>query len=278
MQISPRYDAAPLIELRGDDPGAVTVACARQRRRLAATVASLSDEQWATPSRCDGWTIKDVVSHLDSTNGFWSISIASALEGSPTRFLEGFDPKATPAALAVADAATSPADLLERFAASSEALCSAVEGLTDAQLGVVGEAPPGHLALRGVVAHALWDAWVHERDILLPLGLPVDEEPDEIVESLRYGVALAPAFAVTADPDRRGRLAVEVDDPGARFWVEAGPDVVVHDGPAPDDTAALRGRAVDVLEGVSVRAPLAVEIPDEQRWLVDGLAAVFEVR
>lgn len=278
MQIAPRYDADPLIVLPGDDPDAATGACARQRRRFAATLATLEDAQWAAPSRCEGWTVKDVVSHLDSTNGFWEISIASAIDGRPTRFLESFDPKATPAALAEADAATSPVDLLERFTASCEALCVAVEALGPEQLAVIGEAPPGHIALHGVVLHALWDSWVHERDVLLPLGLPAVEEPDELVESLRYAIALAPALALSADPGLAGRVAVEVTDPDARFWVEAGPDAVVHEGPAPGGTPIVRGRAVEVLEGLSVRAPLSVDLPDDQRWLVDGLAAVFEVR
>jgi uncharacterized protein (TIGR03083 family) len=275
VQIQPRYDGSPMVSVQSD-PRPAVVACARQRRRLADSLAALDDGQWAAPSRCDGWTVKDVVSHLTSTNGFWSISIAGALDGAPTRFLEGFDPKATPAALAAADAGTSPAEALERFTASAEALCAAAEALTDEQLALLGEAPPGHIALHGVVLHALWDSWVHERDILLPLGLDAHEEADEIAGSLRYGAALAPAFALSSDPSRRGALAVEVHDPELSFWLAAGPDVVVHDGPAPDGTPTIRGRAVEVLEAISVRQPLAADLPDGDRWLVDGLAVVFE--
>jgi uncharacterized protein (TIGR03083 family) len=275
VQIHPRYDGEPMIEVRSD-PRVAVVAGARQRRRLAGALGTLDEAQWAAPSRCDGWTVKDVVSHLTSTNGFWSISIASALDGAPTRFLEGFDPKATPAALAAADAATGPAEALERFVESTEALCNAAEALDAEQLALLGEAPPGHVALHAVLLHALWDAWVHERDILLPLGLPVDEEPDEITASLRYGVALAPAFALSGDPSRRGALGVSVVGPDLECWVEVGTNVVVHDGPAPSGTPTIHGRGVDVLEAISVRRPLEADLPDEQRWLVDGLAEVFE--
>ena len=275
MQIQPRYDGEPLVDLQLPPQGAVA-AFARQRRRLAGRVAELDDDQWLAPSRCEGWTVKDVVSHLTSTNGFWAVSIASGIAGTPTRFLDGFDPKATPAALADADTGTPVAEARERFTSSTEALCASVEALTADQLTLLAEAPPGHIAVHGVVLHALWDSWVHERDILLPLGLPVDEEPDEVVESLRYGVALAPALALTAAPHQRGRLGVEVDDLGLTCWIDAGPVVVVHDGAAPDGTPVLRGSGVELLEALSVRRPLEHHLPDDHRWLVEGLAEVFE--
>ena len=31
--------------------------------------------------------------------------------------------------------------------------------------------------MRLLASHALWDGWVHERDIALPLGLTPPEEP-----------------------------------------------------------------------------------------------------
>jgi uncharacterized protein (TIGR03083 family) len=35
-----------------------------ERRRLADTLDALTDEQWATPSLCAGWNVRDVVAHL----------------------------------------------------------------------------------------------------------------------------------------------------------------------------------------------------------------------
>lgn len=35
-----------------------------ERRRLADELESLTDEQWATPSLCPGWRVRDVVAHL----------------------------------------------------------------------------------------------------------------------------------------------------------------------------------------------------------------------
>src|SRR5260221_8898425 len=38
-----------------------------ERDALIADLEGLTDEQWATPSLCTGWTVRDVVGHLIST-------------------------------------------------------------------------------------------------------------------------------------------------------------------------------------------------------------------
>lgn len=38
-----------------------------ERAALIEDLAHLDDEQWATPSLCDGWTVHDVVAHLVDT-------------------------------------------------------------------------------------------------------------------------------------------------------------------------------------------------------------------
>jgi uncharacterized protein (TIGR03083 family) len=46
---------------------AVDEAVSAERLRLADAVAGLSDDQWATPSLCAAWTVRDVVAHLTVT-------------------------------------------------------------------------------------------------------------------------------------------------------------------------------------------------------------------
>ena len=46
---------------------AVDAAVAAERHRVADLVADLTDEQWATPSLCAAWTVRDVVAHLTVT-------------------------------------------------------------------------------------------------------------------------------------------------------------------------------------------------------------------
>ena len=45
----------------------VDAAVTAERHRVADLVADLPDEQWATPSLCSAWTVRDVVAHLTVT-------------------------------------------------------------------------------------------------------------------------------------------------------------------------------------------------------------------
>jgi len=76
MQIAPRYDGEPLVQL-GVEPGAVAAPLLRQRGRLAETLASFTPDQWPAPSRCEGWRAQDVVRHLTTTDQFWQLAIES---------------------------------------------------------------------------------------------------------------------------------------------------------------------------------------------------------
>jgi hypothetical protein len=47
--------------------------------------------------------------------------------------------------------------------------------------------------------------------------------------------------------------------------------------PPPPGAARLTGRAVDLIEGLSFRAPLTADVADADRWLLSGLDAAFDV-
>jgi uncharacterized protein (TIGR03083 family) len=273
MQLTPRYDDAAFlrVDLPLGHPGGPLL---RQRRRLIAVLGDLSDAQWATPSRCDGWSVRDVAAHLVSTNQFWAFSMGAALAGEPTRFLATFDPVASPAELVDSTRAQPPAEVLQQLASTTEELAAVVETVED--WSILGEAPPGHVPLRAVALHALWDGWVHERDIVLPLGLDPVEEPDEVLGCLAYSAALSPAFAVATGRGDRGAIAVAGTDPQIHLVVEVADGVVVHDGEAPADALHLSGPSVALLEALSRRGGHRLDAPEHQRWLLDGLATVFD--
>lgn len=280
MQLSPRYGSDPLITLDGP-PSGVLAPAVRQRRRLVAALEGLDAAQWAHPSRCEGWSTRDVIVHLDSTNAFWAFSIGAGVKGEPTQFLVGFDPAASPAELVAAAGDTTDAEVLERFSASTEALASLLESLDEAAWSALAEAPPGHLHVGAVVHHALWDAWIHERDVLLPLGIEPEVHDDEVAACLRYVAALAPAFAVSLGSHGSGRLRIDATRPARSFEVEVGDEVLVRDAVSDgaDGTGAevrLTGDAVELLEALSSRAPLAQPVPDGAEWMVEGLAKAFD--
>ena len=214
MQISPRYDGEPLLQMSGlvDEPAVPVI---RQRARMAALLDGLDDEQWAAPTRCEGWSVQDVVAHLITTNQFWSLSVARGLGRRPHPHPGRVRPRRHPRPVgrrrAVPHGGLKPSSSSgprtrrwrPRSARSARTSWSRL-----------AEAPPGHIAIDLLALHALWDAWIHERDIALPLGLPVVEEADEIAGSLIYIVALGPAFLASQETGRTGTLEVRAIRPG----------------------------------------------------------------
>lgn len=275
MKLTPRYGTNPIITLDGS-PSDILQPVIRQRRRVADALAAFSEDEWNHASRCEGWSNRDVMIHVDSTNSFWAYSIASALRGEPTTFLAKFDPVSAPAQLVAGSKELSSSAVLEKYSASTLALESTLYSLSDADWSVLAEAPPGHISISALAHHALWDCWVHERDLLLPLGIAHAEEPDEIAACLRYVAALAPGFAISRDSARNGILEVAASTPDTTFVVEVSDHVHVRTGSATADLR-LTGNAVDLVEALSIRTPLKQSIPDHVSWMVNGLAEVFDV-
>jgi uncharacterized protein (TIGR03083 family) len=273
MLLTPRYGPTAIIALDGD-PAAIAEPCVRQRRRFLAMIRDLDEDEWSHPSRCDGWSARDVAVHLTSTNAFWELAIRSGADGSPTEMLATFDPVATPARM-VADSTMRTDEIVESFATSSESLAQLLLELHAADWTAQAEAPPGHLSVSAVVHHALWDSWIHERDIALPLGRTPPVESDEVVASLRYVAALTPALALAAGARGTAAFDVSVSDPDAAFRVEIANDVYVTGGTVGSELA-LTGCSVDLLEALSFRQPLEQAIPQEFDWAFAGLATAFD--
>lgn len=275
MQLKPRYGGTPIITLDGT-PSDILAPVVRQRHRFAAAAAALTEEQWAAPSRCAGWSNRDVVIHLDSTNSFWAFSVAAGLRGEPTTFLATFDPVSSPAQLVAGAQHMSSQDVLAKFTASTAAFTASLESLSESEWSTLAEAPPGHISISALAHHALWDSWVHERDVLLPLGIAPAEETDEIAAALRYGAALGPGFAVSRSLGQTGCLAVESTAPDTAFVVDVSDHVHVRAGTGTADLH-LAGDGVELLEAFSIRRPLTQQVPANHQWLINGLAQIFDV-
>jgi uncharacterized protein (TIGR03083 family) len=273
VQLSPRYEGPPVIDIDAvvTDP---YDAFARQRARLAATLAGLTGAEWSSPSRCDGWTVQDVIEHLAGVNSFWALSLESGLRNQPTQLLASFDPVSVPAAMVDAARGAPSSATLDRFVTTNEVLTDIVGSLTSADWSRHAEAPPGHLAIRAVVAHALWDSWIHERDVLVPLSRAQVIETDEVLTSLVYVTALGPGIRCAAGSTQAGALAVIAHDPEIRFTVAIGNQVTVHAGAEHEATATLEGDAVGLLEAMSYRAPM-LPVDARCRWLLGGLGEAF---
>ena len=247
---------------------------------MESILAGLTDEQWATPSRCDGWTVREVIAHLVDVNGFWHISVVSGLAGTPTRFLGGFDPVTSPPALVGMQSAQSPGEVLERFVSTNDGFLGALGSLDEAGWDTLVEAPAGFVPARVLAHHAMWDAWIHERDVVLPLGLEPAVEDDEARACLRFAAAISPALGLGLGCGISGAYAVAATDPQERFVLDVGDTVDVRAVDDDDDGAlgrpCLTGDCVTLTEALSLRAPLPAGAPAEWRALLAGLATAFD--
>ncbi len=275
VKLSPQYNHQVIVSNAGS-PADQCAPLTRQRRRLENELRALGARDWDAPSRCGSWTVRDVVAHLAGVNVFWHASLMAGLADAPTRLLGGFDPAVTPSQMVDSLGAIAAADVLEMFVSSNDSLLGAVGDLDDRQWMALAESPAGHVSIRLVAQHALWDAWVHERDILLPLGITPPIEVDEIRSCLHYAAALSPALALGLGQSARGQFVVQATDPDVSFVLEVADSVLVRDGAADGDAPCLRGDAVQLVEALSIRAPLPDAAPSEWRRLLGGLAAAFD--
>ena len=247
----------------------------RQRRRLETMLAGLGHDAWGSRSRCDDWTVQDVVAHIVGVNAFWTASVLAGLAGTPTRVLTGFDPATTPALMVSAMRELGSAQVLDQLVTSNDAFLDVVAQLDGRGWETLAESPAGHVPIRLIAHHALWDCWIHERDIALPLGMTPPAEPDEVRSCLRYVGAVNATFAI-ASGYRVGKvLALEATDPSLFLVLEAGESVAVRDGTPPPAAPCLRGDAVALVEGLSLRAPLPASTPTEWLKVLEGLATAF---
>jgi uncharacterized protein (TIGR03083 family) len=272
--LTPRYGDHPVLAIDAREPGPHPIV--QQRERLVSLLEDLSEDEWHHASRCEGWTVQDVITHLVSTNGFWALSIEAGRRGEPTRFLGGFDPVASPAALVDQEQGTPVAETLDQLRTSTAALAAVIESLGDGDWDTLAEAPPGHLPVALVADHALWDCWVHERDIVLPLGREAVVDDREVVTCLRYAAALGRTFELCQGTATPGCAVLDVRDPDLSVVVTVEGDVVrVDGGPAGADALRGSGGAVAVLEMLSAR-DAGQPVPAVVDHLIAGLAVVFD--
>ena len=77
---------------------------------------------------------------------------------------------------------------------SNDGFLGLLAELDDEGWSMPAESPPGHVSIRLLAFHAIWDSWIHERDIALPLGQQPPEVPDELRSCLQYAAAVSPAL------------------------------------------------------------------------------------
>jgi uncharacterized protein (TIGR03083 family) len=114
-----------------------------ERGALADDLSSLDDEQWARPSMCAGWTVRDVLAHMTATAKITPAKFFPALLGSGFKFNSMTDK------LRANELGSSGAQTLDNFRSV---------------LGATTHPPGPTMAMVG-------EAVVHSADIRRPLGI-----------------------------------------------------------------------------------------------------------
>lgn len=130
-----------------------------ERDRLGVVLADLTDDEWATPSLCDGWTVRDVTGHLVVAFAADVRRVGAAVVRAFGNFDRAMDREAR------AEAALPTADLLDRY----RRLAPEVH-------------PPPLLGPRA----PLTDILVHSQDIALPIGRRIEPDLDAVRIALDF--------------------------------------------------------------------------------------------
>jgi uncharacterized protein (TIGR03083 family) len=196
---------------------------------LDAVAASLTPEQWTAQSLCPDWTAHGVLVH--------ATTIEQVLVGWPPG---GDAPFASIGPTNAELTALAPDALLARFRRVVGERTAELEAMTDEDFATPGVTPVGPGTYGRFMAIRVFDNWVHERDIRVPLGLPGDDAGpaaemslDEVQLSLGYIVGKrigledgkGIAFDITGPVSRR--MLVKVDGRAAVTEELPNPDVTL---------------------------------------------------
>jgi hypothetical protein len=184
---------------------------------------------------------------------------------------EGFDPRTTPAEWLGRTADERPTDTIRRYEDASGQLLDEGERLFDSGTELEVPFPYGTVTWSVIPLHAFWDAWVHERDILLPLGRRPGSPPAESRAAAAYGIVMSGV------PNRL--LGTEVDDVlvlegggGGPFHLSAGGGAVsVQVGSIDASGDVLIGRLPEVVDSMVGRGPELSEVLSGPNERVDRL-------
>ena len=269
---------APMTVSGGPDD--VVVPWRRHRERFSAELAGLDESEWYVESRCDGWDMRQVVNHLSTADAFWMASLLGATTATPTTFLDDFDPDSTPGEVIASIADDDPETVLTRFEEATVAFIGTVDMLEAEHWSETAESPVGHVTARLALGHALWDSWLHERDILIPLGRKPELHADEVLVATWYSLAIGglqgglvddwgPADTGPEAPVEASLRFGDLPEVTLEIRVTDRAEVSIIAADAPGAGAA--GSAVALVEAFTGREPIG----DIEIEIDDGLRAHF---
>ncbi len=214
----------------------VVSALEAQRGELAGYVVGLDGDGLLRPSRCDGWSVADVLLHLAQTDDLAVASVAGDLSGELDRQSAGV----TFAGGSIDDWAGSlvaahrgdPVDSRDRWLEASAAQVAAFAS-ADPRARVQWVA--GDMAARTLATTRLTECWIHTVDVAVAFG--AEPAPtDRLWHTARLVWRTIPYALAQAGVEASGDVAFVLAAPDGTEWTFGEAD-------AP---TVIRGRAVDL--------------------------------
>lgn len=237
-------------------------ALAAQHGELARLLNSLPPEDWDRATRCEGWTVADVVLHLAQTD---EMAVAS-LEGKMAGFIA--DRAAGGTAASVDDGAAllvererglPPDRLLDRWRSGAALLDKMLrtENGHRRVTWVVGE-----LSVRTLTATRLAEAWIHSGDVADAVGATLTTD-DRLKHISRLAWRTLPYAFAREGVELSGPISFELVGPTGDAWsfTPDEPPVTVLRGDA-KELCLVAARRVD-----PAATSLTVEGPDGEAVL-----------
>ena len=193
-------------------------ALADQLDELAQLLAGLDPDEWDRPSRCEGWTVGDVVLHLAQTNEMAVGSATGRFDEVLADLLRGAPPAADVedgAGLMVSlERGASSAEVHDRWVRSAEALNDVLAAI---DLGERVTWVAGRLSARTLATTRLAETWIHTGDVADAIG--VDVAPtDRLWQIARLAWRTLPYAFTTAGRELGGPVSFVLRGPGGDTW------------------------------------------------------------
>src|SRR4051812_8298781 len=215
----------------------IVAALAAQQAELLGLLAGLDQPGWARPSRCEGWSVADVVLHVAQTNEMAIGSATGRFMEATAELTQGIGPAADVdegAARMVEHERGAPgATIRDRYAAGAQRLHELLAA-SDPHLRV--EWVAGQLSVRTLATTRLAETWIHTGDVAEALGVVLEPVP-----RLRHIARLAwrtiPYAFSRAGRGLAGPVAFELEGVDGEPWTFR---------PDTDATTTIRGDGVEL--------------------------------
>jgi uncharacterized protein (TIGR03084 family) len=208
-----------------------------QHEELAGLLSGLDEAGWRRPSRCEGWSIADVVLHLAQTD---AMALASA-RGSFAEYLSEVG-----RSIGGSGSIDEGADRMveqERGAPGSAVLARWQAGAAELRQALLACEPSrrvqwvaGQLSARTLATTRLAETWIHTGDVADGLGVGVSAG-DRLRPIARLAWRTVPYAFTRAGRELSGPVAFELRSPSGEAWTFV---------PDEDPVTTIRGDALDL--------------------------------